>query len=1159
MNTRSVVSNKTYVRQSPINFRRMCMKIRFLALLTLAFGCSLSAIGQTSRGTVAGTVTDPNGAVIAGATVILTNTETTVSRTTVTSDEGVFRFEAVDPGNYTVEFNATGFGEVTRTNIPVSASQAADMSTELAPGGQQITIDVTAESGALLQTEAPVRGGNIETKRVTELPYVGRNPVALALTLPGVSTNRGSQGVGTFSVNGARGRSNNFLIDGTENNDISVAGQGFQITNPDAIQEVAIQTSNFDAEFGRAGGAVVNVITKSGGNDVHGTLSFLYDSTRDDAINPVNSRDPVVIARGRLPSATEYIASGTIGGPVVLPFYNGRNRTFFFGAYQQDRARSTSSVSLVTPTAAGRATLTNIFGTGSVNLNTYLNATGATVGTQNPFFVGLGAAGTGAASDTACSGSGVAATNNRGCVQFGTFVRNFGATFYEPQWQARIDHKISDNDQLSGRMLWDRQYFPLGGIAEFPGFDADLAARYYNFLLTETHIFSPTTTNEARVGYNRIFFFFPLSDPNGLAGTLPRITIQASGANAFGASTTFPQGRVANNYVIQDTMTHIRGDHTFRFGIDYLRQIATQAAPFNPRGSLVYTSSTGRTSLSNFIEDFGGTAGNASRDFGSGIFFPQMTRIALFVQDRWKATDALTLTLGLRWEDFGTPFNALRTPAYTGLFNVHPVDRTGPFSLPNHVNHDQNNFGPSFGVAYAPSARSGFFGRLIGEKQTVFRAGFQIGYDQFFNNIASNAQASSPNLISTSTPSTTSNGPRGLANLSANFPTVAAPLSALSGQTLIDPGLSNPYYIRWSGGLQRSLPFNLILDLSYVGTHGVHLFLTEDYNPTVPAALRITPAGAGTAGLSGRLDNLQGARSVRTNGGDSIYHAGQVEVRRRFANNFTFTGAYTWSKFIDNGSEVFGNTIASNTAFQSVPTAFAPNGLRNERSVSNFDRTHRASFTYVYELPYFREQRGVVGHILGGFQIAGVTTLETGVPFNVFNNTDADNLGGALDRPLRNPINNNVRAVPAIATATANPCGVAVGAIFYRNPDAGNACINPASAEYVGILAGSGIFGNTPRNSERTPGINNTNLNITKRTRISENKSLEFRVEFYNVFNHPQFVSSPSNVLSNIFGSAGLGISSVVTGGVDGRFLVADTPATDASTRVVRYQVKFIF
>lgn len=1133
------------------------MKTRSLALLAILFGLSMTAAAQTSRGTVSGTVTDTNGAVIAGASVTLTNIQTTVARTTVTNRDGLFRFEAVDPGTYSVRFNVTGFGEITKTNIPVLADQIADVSTALAPGGQQVTVDVTGDASALLQTEAPVRGGSIENRQVTELPYVGRNPVALALTLPGVSTNRGSQGASTFSVNGARGRSNNFLIDGTENNDISVAGQGFQITNPDAIQEVSVQTSNFDAEFGRAGGAVVNVITRGGTNSFHGTLSFLYDSTADDAISSLFANtDPVTVSRDQLPSATEYIAAGTIGGPVILPhLYDGHNRTFFFASYQQDRARSTAQTQLVTPTAAGRATLLSVFGNSSPNLNAYLAATSQTIGNTGTFLIALGTAGTGAGSSTACP----APAGQRPCVEFGTFARNYAANYKEPQWQVRVDHKISDRDQLSGRFLWDRQYVPRGGVAEFPGFDADFTGRFYNFLTTETHIFSPFVTNELRVGYDRIQLFFPIEDPNGPAGTLPRINISNSGASQFGANTAFPQGRTANNYVIQDTATVIKGNHTTRFGIDYLRQIATQIAPFDPRGILTYTASTGHTSLSNFIEDFGGSSGSATRDFGSGFYFPQLTRIALFVQDRWKVTEALTLSLGLRYENFGTPFSSIRTPAFTGLFNVDPVTRTGPFSQPNQVKRDNNNFGPSLGIAYAPSSRGGWWGGLVGEKQTVFRAGFQIGYDQFFNNIASNAQASSPNLITTTTSSTTANGARGLANLSANFPTVAAPLTPLSAQTLIAPDLVNPYYMRWSAGFQRTLPFKLLLDMSYVGTHGVHLYLTEDYNPLVPASLRVTPAGA-TTGLSGRLDNLQGGRTVRTNGGDSIYHAGQMEVSRRFANNFTFTGSYTWSKFIDNGSEVFGNTIATNTPLQAVPTAFAPNGLRNERAVSNFDRPHRASFTYVYELTWYREQRGLIGHVLGGFQLAGVTTFESGVPYSVFNGVDSDNLGGGLDRPILNPAGQaGVRAVPNVATATSNPCGVAVGAVYYQNPDAGFACINPGSARYIGLLAGSGIIGNAGRNTERSPGINNTNLNLTKRTRISESKFLEFRMEVYNVFNHPQFVQDPSNILATIFGVVGAGISSNVTTSPPGRFLNPNTPATDSSARVIRYQIKFIF
>ncbi|MDQ3756165.1 MAG: Plug and carboxypeptidase regulatory-like domain-containing protein, partial [Acidobacteriota bacterium] len=251
------------------------MKLRTLIIVGMVLSLSVMASAQTSRGTVSGYVTDPTGAVIPGASVTLTNVATTVSRSTTTNDEGFYRFDAVDLGAYQVTLSASGFGAIEKTNIVVNANQTSTVDAQLTPGGQNVTIDVVAESGAALQTEAPVRGGNISPRQVTELPFSSRNPVSLALTLPGVSSNRAGFGVDTFSVNGARGRSNNFLIDGTENNDISIAGQGFQITNPDAVQEVSVQTSNYDAEFGRAGGAVINVITKGGGNEYHGTLSYL--------------------------------------------------------------------------------------------------------------------------------------------------------------------------------------------------------------------------------------------------------------------------------------------------------------------------------------------------------------------------------------------------------------------------------------------------------------------------------------------------------------------------------------------------------------------------------------------------------------------------------------------------------------------------------------------------------------------------------------------------------------------------------------------------------------------------------------------------------------------------------------------------------------------
>jgi len=1143
-----------------------------LILLSLFCFCGASVVAQTSRGTVSGIATDPNNAVVAGANIRLTNSATSQERTTTSNSEGFYRFDAVELGTYSITFSSTGFGDVTKTNVVVNAGQTTPVDGQLQVSGQQVTVDVIAEAGALLQTEAPVRGGSISQTQVTELPVAGRNPVALALTLPGVTSNRGGLGVSTFIVNGARGRSNNFMIDGMENNDISVAGQAFQITNPEAIQEVNVQTGNFDAEYGRAGGGVVNVITKSGTNDFHGSLSAFFDSTRDDAITSSQSRNPAIVGtpasiaagtipRGYPPFGMQTVYSATFSGPLYLPKFgeggpsliSGKNRTFFFVGYQWERQRLGGQQALTTPSPAGVAALRSLFPAGTnANVDAYLAATQNVLAVTNFQQVALGVGGsTTAGSSTSCP----APVGNRPCVQFGQFFKSFSAIFDDYQFQLRIDHKLGENDQLSGRFLYDTQGQPFGGTANaLPGFEADFSGKFYNFVLSETHVFSPTMTNEFRLGYNRIAFDFPLHDPETSAN-VPQIIFNGLTLTSLGTAATFPQGRIANNYVIQDTITKIVGNHTFRGGIDYLRQISRQAAPFNPRGSLIFTASTGYNSFGNFTDNFGGSNASAARDFGSAIYFPSLHRIAGFFQDRWKVTPSLTLTLGLRYENFGTPFNTLRTPAYTGLFNVDPVTLAGPYDDPNQVASDNNNFSPTFGFAWSPSYESGVLGRLFGENKSVIRGGYQMGYDSFFNNIASNAAVSSPNVISTTIISQTSAAnPRGLSNFTSRFPTTARPTSPFDPQTLIAPNLGNPYYQRWSLGIQRELPGNLIMDMSYVGSKGTKLYVTEDANPLVNRPDLLLPVPAGFTGTpQNRLDRLQGGRSVRTNGASSIYHSGQLEVRRRLSNNFMITGGYTWSKLISNADEVFGIGLATTSAFFALPYAFG--GSQFERSVSIFDRTHKANLTWVYEIPFSRDQRGIVGRIIGGWQLSGVTTWESGVPYSVFNGLDSDGLGGGIERPSFNAAGQRgVRAVPVV---DANNC-----ILRYSNPDAGGATIDPLTAQYIvnptfvpGAACSVPRFGSLGRNTLRTPGLDNWNINLQKNIRISESARIQLRAEFFNVFNHPQFTQGSISPFSPTGGA----ISSNGATSPAGRFLNPDTVGTDGGGRVIRYQAKLLF
>lgn len=1128
------------------------MKTRAAFFTLVFFSLSLVTFAQTSRGTVSGTVTDPTGAVVAGANVTLTNTATTVSRSTVTNSAGLYRFDAVDLGDYTIKFTATGFGEIVKSNVVVSANQTASVDAQLQLGAQTLSISVTAESGALLQTEAPVRGGNIDSTRVTELPIALRNPTMLALTLPGVSTNRFGFGVMTFSANGGRGRSNNFLIDGTENNDISVAGQGFQIRNPDAVQEVSIQTSNYDAEFGRAGGAVINTITKAGTNQFHGTASWQYDSRHDDAITNTESRIASTRERGYPPYGTEHIFAGTLGGPVKLPFYDGKDRTFFFAAYQNQRQASNIVPTVLTPTAAGRNTLRSLFPEGTnPRVDTLLNLTSGVVGVANPTLIALG--------------------NGRPSVQFGTTGALFAQSFVEPQTQARIDHKISETSQLSGRYLFADQSAPVGGATlGLPGFTTSQANRFQNFLISETHVFSPSVTNELRLSYNRIALDFPLDPPNDLALTLQNITI-AGVSNVTGSvynigiQTNLPQGRIANNYVIQDTMTYIQGAHTFRGGFDLLQQRSRQFAPINERGSLIYNATgTAFTGLANYVDDFSGSGGSANRDFGSPAYYPELFRQAYFFQDRWRVNQALTLTLGVRYENFGNPVNSVRTAAFTGLFNVDPVTLQGPYSEPSKAKADNNNWAPTIGIAYSPSFQSGLLGAIFGDRRSVIRTGYQTGYDSFFNNIASNAATSSPNVISTQIVAPTSRTNRGLDNLSSRLPITAGALSPRDGQTLVDPNLVNPYYQRWSLGIQRELPGSLTIDASYVGSKGTKLYANEERNPLVPAELRVTPAGftgsttctPGTADcfITNRFDNLQGIRNIRSNSGSSTYHAGQLLVQRRFGTGLGLTASYTYSKLIDNGSEIFASAGLVNSSLPIIPHFFG--GERNERAVSLFDRTHRAVFAYVYNLPFMREQRGALGRIVGGWQISSIITFESGVPFTVANGVDSNGFGGNNDRPDFNPNGQEgVRAIPATADSPSATGFVNPDVITGKTPAGANifAPIDPATARYIGLAEGIGRTGTLGRNTERTKGTNNFDFTVQKEVRVREGFGIQFRTEFFNLFNHPQYGTGSISP----FSPNGTGPSATVFTTPDGRFL--QPRLGDGGGRVIRYLLKLTF
>jgi outer membrane receptor protein involved in Fe transport len=1042
-----------------------------------------AADAQTSRGTVSGTITDPNGAVIEGAAVDLVNKATNTKRSATTNSSGFYRFDAVDPGTYDIVISQQGFKKVTIPAVQVSANLTSERSLQLEIGSESVVVEVTSGATDVLQTTEPVKGGNFTTRQIQNLPSANLNPYDFARLLPGVVTATGGAQFGNasqFSINGSRPRGNNYLIDGTENNDISVTGPAAQINNEDAVAEVSVQTGLFSAEFGRAGGGVFNLITKSGTNEFHGSLRWL---NLNQAFNAYSNTDGLnnLQKKGVF---TENVFGGTIGGPLPLPnfgeggkiVHSGKDRTFFFFGLQYDRFRSTTNFGpFRVPTQNGFNTLRALFPAGSnPRVDLYLAAIGNARGTTTLQTIDLG---------TGPNGAGV--TVARGLVETGNTTIGAAAFSNDRQWVLRVDHRINSNHQLSFRYTDDIFVQPRAAMNS-PGFTRDFRGPTRNFLATHTWVINSSWTNELRISpYGLIDFDFPISpDAPALAFTLPAITI--ANLSQIGINTNIPQGRRAKNYLVQDTMTWVTGKHTFRYGFEVLKQTAFQRQPFNSRGSFGITTGGGFTGLANFIDNFSGPSGSANKNIGEPGYRPNLLRHSYFFQDTWRTTQDLTLTLGLRYENFGQPANnAFQFPAFAG---------TDPalFLVPNKVKVDNNNFGPIFGFAYSPAAKGGIGGFLFGEKKSSIRGGYQISYDTFFNNMLSNIAADSPNRPSVTLAGSASG--RGTANWfpdALNFTFTPGPLN--SQTSVFDPNIRNPYLQRFSLGIQRELPGGFFLDTSYVGSVGRKLFVTETINANAAAARRYPQLGL---------------RRIRTSGANSEYHSGQLRVDKRLAKGFTMTASYTWSKLMDQVSEIF----ATDTSASSLAVVFPYlGGLKLDRAPSDYDREHRLVLSYLWSIP--GPKSGFLGHVLGGWQVTGITTFQSGAPFTLVNGLDRNGDGDNVDRP-------NVGNPNAPRNSRGVIVPVATCASGLRNPETAT-CVTRNDVFVYQVAANTGFPDSSMigRNTERSNWVNNSDMSFFKIFPITETWKIQYRVDTYNTFNHPQYTGVPARSMASAAGA----------------------------------------
>ncbi len=1062
------------------------MKFAFhysLIFLTLFFTTTYCAWGQTSKGAIAGAILDGSGAALAGAEITAKDASGAETRSVKSGSSGEYRIEAITPSNYTVNVTAPGFSKKEVTGLVVRASVVTSLSVTLDVGALEQTVSVEA-SGAQLQTESGELSQTISAVEVAKLPVNSLNPISLVLTQPGVTSVASRDGFtngSDFAANGLRPRANNFLIDGFDNNDQGIAGQALQPSNLEAIKEVSVLRNSYAPEFGRGGASVTNVIYKNGTNEYHGSLWERYTGSGINALTSEEKRSGL-LAKPREVNNTFGFA---IGGPVV------KNKLFLFGSSQWARIfGSQSGDPLILPTAQGVANLNAIAG-GNSNAAILVNSLG----------------GLAAATETGSISAGARAGCGSPClIPVGALVRTPTQQNTSYEYVIRGDYTATEKDTISTRFIGAQNSLTPDLFANsnaLPTQDTLQGGPARNLGAYWTHVFSPRIVNEARFTFQQIdFAFAPLASTTSNAlYALPNLYIpEFTGPSFGGLESTFPQGRGHNTYGYQDAFSWNFGAHSIKVGADITHLNIGDTIPFNVRGSITYASGgdcsaiglTDCTGLANFLDGFTGPAGTAGRQFGSpGLNFAQTTQ-AYYFQDSWKVLPAFTLTYGVRYEYFATPFNALQYPAV----NLATV-LTDPLATRIEQRGDKNNWGPRAGFAWSP-----------GSGKTVVRGGGGVFYDGFFSNIQDNVAGTAPNTLG-GTLSASSIG-RGLPDALGLVQSVTPTLNPRAAVSVIDSRLVSPLTYQWNFNVQRQLPGSLLAEVAYVGTRGQHLFLNQELNP----------------GLNGiRLNPARGSIGARTNIGDSIYHGLQTNLTRRFQNGFLLQVAYTYSKAIDNGSEVFTSSGGS-----SYPQN--PFNVRGERGFSAFDRTHRAAITGVYTVQYRGGDsgwQGVANYALRNWTVAGTAQLQTGAPDTVYFAGLDENLDlrATNDRPDLG----NANAALNLSSACINSpnCITGIGSVQDDGTYADFNTGAPGSRDQFRYLSVSGRPGNLGRNTFRNDWTQNYTLAVERIFPIPhlEHQQLEFRIEGINPFNHP----NPGLVSTNLLDPTFLNKDIVYTGG----------------------------
>ncbi len=1099
---------------------------------------------QAVSGDLVGKVTDSTGAVVPNATIEAQNLGTGQKVTTTTNANGEYHFTNLPIGHYKLTASGNGltggYGDV---KVDLNKTATANITT--AVGSSATTVEVVEQAASIDTTTAQIQT-NYESKQAEDLPTAstGLGVLNLSLLQSGVGSS-GGIGAGTGpSVSGQRPRNNNFTIEGVDNNDKSVTGPLATVPN-DAVESFTVLQNNFSPEFGHSSGGQFNTVIKSGTNKFHGRAYEYFQNRNLNAQDSQAAKSQV--AQSLKPFNSRYDNNrfgGQVGGPIM------KDKLFFFSNWEYNPVGSVGiPSSICAPTAAGVTAISALPGVSANNLaimKQYLPAPSANDCGSDPW-------------------AGVAGGIPLGNVGFN------GPNFTNTMTSASsVDYNPTSKDQVRFRYVYIKQtYFDTA--ASIPTFWLTLPYKVHFGSLAEYHTFSPTVTNEFRLGFNRNQSGTPVG-PQAYPGLamFPNITIDELGVN-IGPDGNAPQKGNLNTYQLTDSISWMRGKHNIKFGGEGRKYISPQSFTQRVRGDYYYTSGTAGTApsaasgLEQWLKDYA-PSDFGERSTGNPQYAGDQFAIYGFFNDEWRTTSHLTLNLGVRYEYTGTP-------AGTGLQALNSIaDVPGllNFARPQA---QKKNFAPRVGFAYSPG-NSG---------DTSIRGGFAMAYDVIYDNLpilSLPPELSGTCDVGTIAPNCAYKDSGFLANGGlplggtgvTTFPNAAA---ARSETAAFIPNQELPYSESWNIGIQHVFAKKYIVETRYVGSKGIHLpvqarinrqpkvtssqFLpTYTSNPgqaALDALTTILSVGSGScpAGdvcLNKVSNYVPNYAAAGFNGssvvafepwGSSIYHGLQSQITRNFTNGLQFQAAWTWSHMFDNSTADVFSTVLTPRRAQDW-TNFA-----GERSTSALDHRHRITMSAIYDLPFYKKDSNwFKKNVLGNWEVAPIFTFQSPEYVTVRSGVDS-NLNGdsAGDRTIINA--SGIPGTASDVTALKNTSGYTV-AYLANNPNA-----------YY-IVARSGARATAPRNTLAAPRIDNWDLTALKRFTIREGMNIEFQAQALNVFNHSQYVPGSLNQINSI-GYTGTAVTNIL----DARNLDASHPfgnwasALSQNPRAMTLVLKFTF